>query len=199
MTVSAAVPLDGRRVVGDVWPIRVDLTDDLCGLPVTDAPTVTITLPDGSTATPDAQTLRSGCFLAAYTLTVTGRHLAAVVSATAGRADFALQAVQPTPAGAMPQLADAKKYLGETSWSDDDVQDTLEAETQAQADVCVIPAFYPASLRAALLRRVWRSLSMRGQPFLTVPGGEDGTVSVAPSLDAEIRRYEAPHKRLLVG
>lgn len=199
MTVAATLSIDGQRVVGDVWPIRVDITDDPYGLPVTTAPTVTITLPDGSTATPDVDTAASGCYLASYTLTMPGRHLAAVVSATGGRADFALQAVEPTPAGAMPQLGDAKRYLGATSWSDSEVQDALDAETDAQRSICVIPAYYPKDLRDALLRRVWRSLSMRNQPFLTVPGGEDGTVSVAPSQDAEVRRLEGPHRRLLIA
>jgi hypothetical protein len=196
MPVTARTPESSQRVVGDVWPIDVEVTD-ADRFPITQTPTVTITLPDGSTTTVVPQLLRHGCYRAGYTLTVPGRHLAAAVAAGYGRADFVLDAVAPTPAGGLPQLADAKKYLGETSWDDDDVQGALNAETAAQAAICAVPAYYPDDLREALLRRVWRNLSMRGQPFLTVPGGDDGLVSVAPTLDAEIRRFEKPYLRML--
>lgn len=196
MPVKAITSASSRRVVGDVWPIIVEVAD-LYG--VTATPTVTVTLPDDTTVSVPVKSLGGRFYRAAYTLTVPGRHLAAAVATNIGRADFAIQAVAPTPAGGLPQLADVQKYLGATSWDEDDIQEALDAEADAQADICFIPAAYPNSLRNALLRRVWRNLSMRGQPFLTLPGGDDGQVSVAPTLDAEIRRFEKPYLRLLVG
>lgn len=198
MSVTATSSIDGQRIVGDLWPIAVEVFDSNGWPTIATVPTVTVTLPDNSTA--DVTVEAAGrCFRALYELTAPGRHLAEVAATGLGRADFSIQAVDPTPAGRMPQLADATSYLGQTSWSSDDVQEALDAETAAQAALCVIPAYYPADMRNALLRRVWRNLSMRNQPFLTVPGGEDGTVSVGPSQDAEVRRLEAPHRRLLVA
>jgi hypothetical protein len=200
MPVNAVSSASSQRIVGDLWPLVVEVAD-IDGTSAGVTPTVTVTLPDGSQASPAPTVESSGwCrYTAAYELTVPGRHIAAVTATGIGRADFAVQAVEATPAGRMPQLGDATSYLGETSWSSSDIQDALDAETAAQAAVCVIPAYYPPDLRDALLRRTWRNLSMRGQPFLTVPGGEDGTVSVAPSQDAEVRRLEQPHRRLLVA
>lgn len=196
MPVKATTSQSSRRVVGDVWPIIVEVVDWFIGY---EAPTITVTLPDDTTTDVPVRTITPGCYRAGYTLTVPGRHLAAVVATGIGRADFAVQAVAPTPAGALPQLADASSYLGAHSFSDDDVQDALDAETEAQADICVIPAAYPKSLRNALLRRVARNLAMRRIPLSVVQGdAEAGTANVLPTWDPEITRLEKPYRRVLV-
>lgn len=197
MPVKALTSTSSRRVVGDVWPIVIDVAD-IYG--VTETPTVTVTLPDDTTATATVKSLGGCCYLAQYTLTVPGRHLAAVTTADLGRADFAIQAVAPTPAGGLPQFADANKYLGAHSFTDDDVQEALDAETDAQADICVIPAAYPNSLRNALLRRVARNLAMHRIPLAVLQGdAEAGTSNVLPTWDPEISRLEKPYRRLLVA
>lgn len=197
MPVKATTSTSSRRVVGDVWPIVVEVADWFVR---NEIPTVTVTLPDDTTTSVPVRTITPGCYRAAYTLTVAGRHLAAVVATDIGRADFAIQAVAPTPAGGLPQLADANKYLGAHSFTDDDVQEALDAEMDAQADICVIPAAYPNSLRNALLRRVARNLAMHRIPLAVLQGdAEAGTSNVLPTWDPEISRLEKPYRRPLVG
>lgn len=198
MPVTSATPDSGPRVVGDLWPILIDVFP-VSPPPGSLTPTVVVTKPDGSTVTADVDTVGGCQYRALYELTTTGRHLASAVVAGVGRADLAISAVEATPDAQMPQVADLNRYLGEHSWASSDLEDALDAETAAQEAVCAVPAAYPPDLRQALLRRAWRNLIMRGQPFLTVPGGEDGQISVAPTLDAEIRRFEKPHLRLLVA
>ena len=94
-------------------------------------------------------------------------------------------------------IDDVKGYLDQNSWTDEELQDALDAETAAQGRVCTVPDDVPADLAEALKRRVWRNLSMRGQPFITVPDTE--TPTVVPSRDPEVRRLEAPFRKLVVG
>ena len=198
MPVTATSQESGQRIVGDLWPIEVEVVD-ANGWAASVTPTVTITLPDGSTATATAEA-RGRCFRAEYELTVPGRHLAAVVAAGYGRADFAIQAVDATPAGRMPQLADATTYLKQNSWTAEEIQGALDAETDAQRDVCFIPAYYPNSLRDALLRRVQRNLAMRRLPLaVQQTDAEGGSSTILPPWDPEISRLEKPHRRLLIA
>lgn len=91
-----------------------------------------------------------------------------------------------------------KVYLGETSWTDDEIASALQVEMEAQAAVCrkVVP--YPMDLFYALMRRVARNLSMRANHLgIGSMDGEGPALSV--SVDAERRRYEAPYRRLVVG
>ena len=190
MSVTVLCAAAGRRPVGDVWPIVVKAFE---------TPTVTVTLPDSTTTTVTAEAWGWCRYRADYLITVAGRHLAAVTTST-GRADLAVLAVAPTPAGQMPQLADASAYLGAHSATDEQIQEALDAETAAQYDVCVIPAYYPPSLRNALLRRVARNLAMMRLPLAVVQGDADaGGATLLPSWDPEITRLEGPHRRLLVG
>lgn len=101
---------------------------------------------------------------------------------------------------AVPTLEDVTAYLGDTSYSQDEIASALAAETAAQAAMCRIPVAYPADLGEALKRRVARNLALRGVP-LSVVGGDtlDGGNVYVPGRDPEIRRLEAPHRRLVVG
>jgi hypothetical protein len=190
---------DLLRPVGDTWTITVQVTD-VDGARVDVAPVVTVTPPDGTPATPAVDGLGSGRYRASYPLAAAGRHTATVVAAGYGAALLAVDVVAATPAGQMPKPADVNRYLGEHSWTPEEVEDALAAEKDAQRNRCAIPAYYPNDLRNALLRRAQRNLAMRRLP-LALPQGdvELGPTSVLPAYDPEVARLEKPHYRLLVG
>lgn len=105
---------------------------------------------------------------------------------------------------AIPDLAAVKTYLGgETSASDAEITSALAAETALQAAMCRIPAApedYPVPLGEALCRRVARNLYMRRIPSgLETINTEAGGMGVRISTDPEIKRMEAPYRRLVVG
>jgi hypothetical protein len=210
MSVTARSNTSANLAVGDVWCIDVSVAGpDGCW--TSEEPTVTITLPDGTTDPAPVTWINPyvGRYLIAYLPAAPGRYLAQVATLSSGSATFTAYATALVDGTGMPDLIDLRGdpdaepptvgYLEENSWSDEELQDALDAEAAAQRVACDVPAAYPADLRQALLRRVWRNLAMRGQPFLTVPGGEDGQVSVVPGLDAEIRRFERPWRRLVMG
>lgn len=110
---------------------------------------------------------------------------------------------------AVPELGEVLAYIGDTSWSDAEVQSALDAETAAQQRIVRSgyfltdtedPAYlaYPDDLAEALKRRVARNLEMRGLPLSVQTGDIEAPASI-PRLDPEIRRYEYPHRRLPVG
>lgn len=103
----------------------------------------------------------------------------------------------------IPNLEDVKEYLGLTSVSDDVIDAALLVETMAQFDMCRIPldpGEFPEPLAEALKRRVARNLALRNLP-LAIPSANDADSGVAfiPGRDPEIRRLEAPYRRLVVG
>lgn len=109
----------------------------------------------------------------------------------------------------MSALVDLKIYLGTTLAGDyDDVvlSSVLDAEIDAQnarvrvghqlTDPLTWDA-HPASLREALLRHCARNLAMRRIPLGIV---ESDVYSLRVSAnDSEIKRLEAPFRRLAVG
>jgi len=99
----------------------------------------------------------------------------------------------------MVTVDDVKDYLGEYSWTDEQIQDALDAETVAQQRVCTVPDDMPADLAEALKRRVQRNLALHAQPLMVIPGAEDSPAAVIPSRDPEVRRLEATHRRMPVG
>lgn len=107
-----------------------------------------------------------------------------------------------------PEFTAVKEYLTSqrSSATDADIQDALDAEKAAQSRVCKVPdpevdwVDWPADLTQALKRRVGRCLAMRGLPL----GSEslltdNGVGTYRPGLDVEIKRYEGPHRKHLVG
>jgi hypothetical protein len=102
------------------------------------------------------------------------------------------------PMGNMPALGDVKGYLGDTSTNDEVLQDALDAETAAQMGVCTLPAVYPLDLREALLRRVARNLALRGIPLAVLQGDAETGNLTLPGRDPEVRRLEAPHRKVVV-
>jgi hypothetical protein len=194
--VRACDPVVQELDVDGLWLIRAvaDAADSVLGILVTD--------PDGDTVVP---TVIAGGW--SVLVAVPGRWVAKV-SSVEGVLYFVANV---TAVNALPTLADLRGadpdrqdpedlgYLGDNSWTDAEIQDALDAETVAQRRVCSVPAAYPADLREALLRRVARNLALRSLPIMMLRGdAEAGAVNI-PGRDAEIRRFEAGHRRLVTG
>lgn len=98
-------------------------------------------------------------------------------------------------------------YLGaDTSWTPAEIEQTVEAEIAAQAAVVRFPDITtgdngPPALLEALCRRVARNLAMRSSPLgVQSSMTEFGTSAIRlGSTDPEVRRLEAPYRRLVVG
>lgn len=100
----------------------------------------------------------------------------------------------------MTDLDQLKTYLGAENaaqWTDADLLAVIEAEKADQAARCRVPALRPASLSEALWRRVARNLALRSIP-LGIMSAESGGVRVS-RMDVEVRRFEAPYRRAVVG
>lgn len=200
MTVRADTDQSVQLDVGDEWVIGVLASDD-DGYPATVAVTISVTLPDATTASVTAVADDPGEWVGRYVTTQAGQHLA-VASATGdmtGVVPFTAWVQEPT-GGNLVDTSQCMIYLGDTSASDAEVLDALTAEAAAQRSRCKIPANYPADLRQALLRRVARNLAARSVPVATFTSFEGGgTSSRVPQIDAEIARLEGPFRKRTVG
>jgi hypothetical protein len=196
MGIEALSATTAELKLGQEWVLSVCVTD-VDDVPAAVVPTVAVTLPNGTPAAPTATVVSSGVYRAVYEVAAAGRYVARVFSSGYGAATFAAFVTGTTAATAMPDIEDVGVYLGEHSYSDDQLQDALDAEVVAQRRVCRIPAEYDADLRQALLRRVQRNLAMRGQPGVVVT--DDDRPSFVPTNDPEVRRLERPHRRLVMG
>ena len=97
-------------------------------------------------------------------------------------------------------VGDVREYdKSVTGHSDAVIQGALNAETSAQAGKCRIPDPVPADLDEALKRRVVRNLALRKLPLAMLQGDADGGAVVLPGNDPEVRRLEAPHRKLVMG
>ena len=199
MTVRAVSASSVLLTVGGQWLIEVETTD-LDGQLVDAAPTVAVTLPDGTDdpTPPDVELVTTGRYRAAYTVAVPGRHVAAA-AAEGDVAVFAAHVLAVTAGNAMPDAADVVAYLGVTSFTEPEIQSALDAEAAAQQKVCRVGAVYPPDLAEALKRRVARNLAMRGLPLAVPQGDAEGGPSFVPGSDPEVRRLEAPHRRFAFG
>jgi hypothetical protein len=99
----------------------------------------------------------------------------------------------------MSDLDDLKTYLGHDAdqWDDDALLGALAAETADQASRLRVPTPRPASVSEALWRRVARNLAMRTLP-LGLTQSETGSMYLG-SRDPEVRRLEAPYRKVVVG
>lgn len=186
--------------VGGLWVIEV-VYRDLDGYLASATPAVVVTLPAGSTASPTFETVTTGHYRATYTVGTAGRYVARVTTST-DAVDFAAYVTATTAGTGMPTVADVYEYLGgdgSQSWTDAERQDALDAEAAAQRAVCRVPAVYPDDLRQALLRRVARNLAMRELPLAVPQGDAEGGPTILPGRDPEVRRLEAPHRKLVIG
>lgn len=209
MGVRALSSTSVDRTVGGVWDLLVDVRD-ADGCLVDDAPVVTVTLPDATTATPAVEAVTTGVYRAEYVTAAAGRYVARAVTATHGAVDFTAFVTGVVTAAGMPDLDDLRGdpdddedvgYLGQNSFTDADIQDALDAEAAAQRRVCRVPADYPPDLRQALLRRVARNLSMRKLTLALARGDAEAGSSdiVLGGNDPEVRRFERPYRKLVMG
>jgi hypothetical protein len=209
MGVRALSSTSVDRTVGGVWDLLVDVRD-VDGCLTDDAPVVTVTLPDASTSTPAVETVGTGVYRAEHVPAAAGRYVARAVTTSHGAVDFTAFVTAIVPAAGMPNLVDLRGdpgdgedlgYLGPNSWTDADIQDALDAEAAAQRRVCRVPADYPDDLRQALLRRVARNLSMRRLALALARGDAEAGSSdiVLSGSDPEVRRFERPFRKLIVG
>lgn len=187
--------------VSGLWTIAVCISD-ADGYAVDGTPELTITLPGGSTDTAELETDATGEYRTEYIVSAGGRHVASVVDAEHGAVDFAAYVTAVTTAAGMPVVDDVADYLREdaASWTEADLQGALNAEAAAQRSVCRVAAVYPDDMREALLRRVQRNLAMRSLPVAVLTGdAEGGSSTLLPGRDPEVRRLEAPHRKLVFG
>lgn len=160
--------------------------------------TLTVTLPDLTTAIIPNTRVATGEYEASYTLAQAGRYTFLWKSTDPDTAEaYAIEAVAP---GTPPSLAVVKAYLGvDSGWTDAEINEALIAETAAQKKVCRIEAIYPADLAEALKRRVARNLALRAMPLAVLQGDAEGGNVVLPGRDPEVRRLEGPHRKVVLG
>jgi hypothetical protein len=187
--------------VGSAWASAFETRDANGYLTSAVTPTVLVTRPDGSTAAPVPLSLTyAGGWYVLYTLAAAGRHVIHV-STPEDALDAAAYAHAPLTAAGMPTVDDVAFYLRSIAgtWTTVELQDALNAERSAQRDRCGERAIYPDALRQALLRRVSRNLAMRLLPLAVNTGDADAGPTILPGNDPEVRRLEAPYRRLVMG
>lgn len=91
----------------------------------------------------------------------------------------------------IPTLSDVSTTLGTTV-----PPEVYAGEVADQASRCRVDP-YTDALAAALVRRCARAMAMRNLP-LAVMQDEVGAFRLS-SIDPEIRRLEAPHRRVVIG
>ena len=116
----------------------------------------------------------------------------------------------PTP----PDATAVTDYLAELDlsdrWTPDQIAGALAAETTAQAARCrILPVDvegeavqpYLSDLAEALKRRVAHNLALRALPLGVKASIADAAVATdkVGGLDAEVRRFEAPYRKLVMG
>lgn len=201
MGIYAVEPLPNLLAVGDLWVMHFRVRD-LDGYLVDQAPTVTVTSPSGVTAASSASSVDSGFYRVTHTLTEAGRWVARAATEDYGLVDLTVYAELIVTGSGLPTLQDVSDYLGSHSATEETLQDALDAEAAAQRARCDIPATYPADLRQALLRRIMRNLAMRRIAYNGTALGDAEVEPPAFALggnDPEVRRLEAPYRRLVVG
>jgi hypothetical protein len=119
--------------VGDTARLRFEVLDADGELvaPGGGTPTLTITLPDGTTTAPAVSTPSPGEYTATYVTAVTGRHTYRwVATGTNASADFDILDVRPAERPWLISLADAREVLGlDDREQDRAVRDWLGATT----------------------------------------------------------------------
>lgn len=103
---------------------------------------------------------------------------------------------------AAPTASDVEAYLGDTSYTTEEIGAALAAEKSAQAARCRVPAddaVWPPDLTEALFRRCARNLAMRGVPLAILQGDAEVGSTVLPGQDPEVRRLEGPWRKVMLG
>lgn len=162
--------------------------------------TLVITKPDLSTTTVATVHDSTGKYSAVYVPLVVGRFIALWTTTVPAITMAQSWTVETFTAGPILSLVNLKLYLGTTTFSDTELTNALATETAAQLARCRMPAIVPAELVEALKRRVQCNLARRGLPLgLTGASGDGDSPAYLPGNDPEVRRLEAPWRRLPVG
>lgn len=108
------------------------------------------------------------------------------------------------PAAAVPNLAAVTDLLGDVTATPATIAAAYAEEVEAQAAACRIPEAdpapsYPAVLAGALVRRVKVNLAMRDLPLAAAGSLPDPANVTGVAADPEVRRLEAPYRKLVVG
>jgi hypothetical protein len=187
--------VESSVTAGERWHITVDVTGD-SGEEAA-APTYEVT---GAGTASGTMTLVDGwsCRYEAYVPTAAAGWYMAVVTYGADVLNLACYADPVVAPGDRVTVADVEEFLRESSWTTEEVADALAAEEADQRARCYTAPVYPPSLFHALKRRAARALAMQ-TILLGVQDSADGFVSKVPRWDAEIRRYEAPYRRMVIG
>ena len=184
--------VESSVTAGERWHLTVDVTVDGDGA----APAYVVT--GAGTASGD-MTLVDGysCRWEAFVPTSAAGWYMAVITAGADVLNLACYAEPVVAPNARPTVADVDDYLRNGSWTEDETARALAAEESDQRARCYTAPTYPPSLFHALVRRAARALAM--QSILLGVQDSGDFVSRIPRWDAEIRRYEAPYRKLVVG
>ncbi len=194
MAVHALTPNVGL-VLGDRWVIDVKVTDD-AGCRVDVVPTMTVTLPNGTTSSVTPEYNRRGVYRGVVAAVAsTGRYVAHASASGYGVADAVAYVASTTVEAGMPTVDDFRDYISPevSTRTDEQIQSTLDAEASAQRAKCRVAAVYPPDLAQALMRRVQVSLAKRGLPLDREVG--DAGISYTPTNDPEVRRLEGPYRK----
>lgn len=186
-------------LIGQIARSTVAVTDADDNLTDPVSLTALVTMPDATTAAPTPTKVSTGTYRVEHTTTMAGRHVVKWTATTPAGVWAEAFEVAAVTTSAPVTLATVKTYLGSTSVSDGEISNALTAETAAQEAACKVPANYPAGLSEALKRRVARNLALRGIPLAVLQGDAESGSTVLPGRDPEIRRLEAPYRRLKVG
>ncbi len=119
--------------LGDLYPLTVEIRDANGVLAAPGAITLTITLPDQTTATPSPSNPSTGKYQYDYPTTQAGRHIARWL-ATGQNAGAYVDSfdVRPASPGYIVSLADAKRHLNiTTTTNDEQLRTFIEAATAA--------------------------------------------------------------------
>ncbi len=201
MSASLVSSATADLVVGQEWLIRVKASE---------LPGLVVFLPDGEQFTPPVvfeaesgyDVYPDAIYVATVPLPFPGRYMAAVISGSTVLVTAQAFAAQ-TAVSNIPDFAALNDYLGGDeahSWTEGQLQEAIEIEAAAQRRVCRTPAVYPNDLRAALLRRAARFLDMKRRQTAGDDGGDFEVPStVAIGRDQEIRRYEAPWRKVVTA
>ena len=195
--IRSIYPSTVDRELGQLWQFAIESTE---------APLITVTRPNGTTQNaPVTASAPYGLYVASFLLTLPGRHIATVSTASIGGLSLACYAIAITLNGGMPDAAAVADWLeaaGGASYTTADIEKELAVEGAAQRRICDVPAAMPEELREALIRRTVRALFMRRQ-LTELPRSDGGDFDLAPIVppgrDPEVRRLESPHRKLTMG
>lgn len=193
----------GTSLVGNVLIFQVCVTDLDGRSSGAVTPTITVTPPSGGTSEPTPESTDVGVWRFTYQLAAAGYH---TVKADAG-SPYGLDilpvwASAPTVVGDLPTIADWQEYAGgdlEFAWTDPEIAQALAAEAAAQRARLRPSAVLTDDVREALFRRVTCNLARRRLPLGVQAGDSDAGPVMIPLRDPEVRRLEAPYRRMAFG